>query len=241
MSTSDEVVMQKKDDSDTVTWREYEALRDHFQGVITRSTESIDNDVQALQLKLDQTDNTINTVQTQVTELQTSIQNLTQSVNQLHLTVEQNQPQDGYVDDDSVHDNAAQLGLGCGGVVPGRGRGFAPLGGARRVPHDAQHDDGLGKPKFSIPRFEGSTDVEEYLTWELKIEKLWCLHDYTKDKKIKLASSEFDGYALRWWDSVVQGRQEDGELPIITWHTMEVMRARFVPTNYLRSVFDKLT
>ena len=48
MSTSDEVVMQKKDDNDAVTWREYEALRDHLQGVITRSTESIDNDVQAL-------------------------------------------------------------------------------------------------------------------------------------------------------------------------------------------------
>ena len=73
MSTSDEVVMQKKDDNDTLTWWKYEALRDHLQGVITRSTESIDNDVQALQLKLDQTDNTINTVQTQVTELQTSI------------------------------------------------------------------------------------------------------------------------------------------------------------------------
>ena len=62
MDTSGEVVMQKKDDNDAVTWREYEALRDHLQGVITRSTESIDNDVQALQLKLDQTDNTINTV-----------------------------------------------------------------------------------------------------------------------------------------------------------------------------------
>ena len=43
MSTSDEVVMQKKDDNDTVTWQEYEALCDHLQGVITRSTESIDD------------------------------------------------------------------------------------------------------------------------------------------------------------------------------------------------------
>jgi hypothetical protein len=49
----------------------------------------------------------------------------------------------------------------------------------------------LGKPKFSIPRFEGGTDVEEYLTWELKIDTLWRLHDYTEDRKIKLASSEF--------------------------------------------------
>ncbi|KAK1574277.1 hypothetical protein QYE76_018475 [Lolium multiflorum] len=75
------------------------------------------------------------------------------------------------------------------------------------------------------------------------IERLWRLHpDYTEDKKIKLASSEFDGYALRWWDALVQNREEDGELAIVTWRTMKAaMRARFVPTNYLRSVFDKLT
>ena len=103
-------------------------------------------------------------------------------------------------------------------------------------------DDGLGKPKFSIPKFDGSIDPEDYLTWELKIEKLWRLFDYPEDKKVKLAASEFDGYALRWWDALVQHRREDNELPVMDWHEMkQIMKARFVPTNYLRSVFDKLT
>jgi hypothetical protein len=39
------------------------------------------------------------------------------------------------------------------------------------------------------------------------MEKLWHLHDYTEVKKIKLASSEFDGYALHWWDSIVRERR----------------------------------
>ena len=109
----------------------------------------------------------------------------------------------------------------------------------RSVP--LQEDDGLGKPKFSIPKFEGSTDVEEYLTWELKMEKLWRLHDYTDERKIKLASSEFDGYALRWWDNLVQQRREDNAVPILTWREMKaIMHARFVPPNYLRTVYDKL-
>jgi len=62
----------------------------------------------------------------------------------------------------------------------------------------APRDDGLGKSKFSILKIKGGPDVEEYLIWELKIEKLWRLHVYSEDRKIKLASSEFDGYALRW-------------------------------------------
>ncbi|KAK1616167.1 hypothetical protein QYE76_021684 [Lolium multiflorum] len=113
---------------------------------------------------------------------------------------------------------------------------------ASRNGRGQDEEDGC-KPKFSIPKFEGGTDVEEYLTWELKIEKLWSLHPhYTEDRKIKLASSEFDGYALRWWDAFVRNREEDREQPIRTWRAMkEAMTSRFVPTNYLRNIYDKLT
>ncbi|KAK1683645.1 hypothetical protein QYE76_044493 [Lolium multiflorum] len=100
----------------------------------------------------------------------------------------------------------------------------------------------IGDRDRSRDSFEGGPNVEEYLTWELKIEKLWRLHEYTEDRKIKLASSEFDGYALRWWDGVTRARQEDNELPVLTWREMKaIMQARFVPTNYLLSIYDKLT
>lgn len=73
--------------------------------------------------------------------------------------------------------------------------------------------------------FEGTTDVEEYLNWELKVKKIWRLHAYTEDRKIKLASSEFDGYALRWWDILVQTRHEVGDPPIVTWRTLILFHA----------------
>ncbi|KAK1617123.1 hypothetical protein QYE76_022640 [Lolium multiflorum] len=237
----------KKDTATPVTWREFEALRDHMQREIRVASDVLDKDIQSVHLKVDEATTAVNTVQTSVTTLQASIQTLTNAVGEIRTMVQPQQPpqdDDGSVQGDNAEAANAQgrgMGRGIGrGVGDFRGRGFVPVG-AQRVPQ--QQEDGLGKPKFSIPRFEGGTDVEEYLTWELKIERLWRLHpDYTEDRKIKLASSEFDGYALRWWDGLVRAREEDGELPIITWRAMKAaMRARFVPTNYLRSVFDKLT
>ncbi|KAK1595951.1 hypothetical protein QYE76_059198 [Lolium multiflorum] len=224
MSSSEFDVMQKKPDDTPVTWREYEALRDHLTRELRVTTETFDTEIQGVNLKVDEATTAINTVQTSMTTLQASMNTLTQAVHDIRTMVQQ-QPQQPFDEDGSVNgdnaDAAAAQGMGRGvgrGLPRGVNRGFVEIG-ARRVPQ--QQDDGLGKPKFSIPRFEGGTDVEEYLTWELKIERLWRLHpDYTEDRKIKLASSEFDGYALRWWDALVQDREEDGELPIITWRTM---------------------
>src|SRR3954465_3160969 len=68
------------------------------------------------------------------------------------------------------------------------------------------------------------------------------LYEYTEEKKVKLAALEFDGYALHWWDALVQNRRDDNDLPVMTWREMKrIMKERFVPTNFLRSVFDKLT
>ncbi|KAK1616665.1 hypothetical protein QYE76_022182 [Lolium multiflorum] len=233
----------KKDPASPVTWMEYEALRDHLTRELRVTTETFDTEIQGVNLKVDEATTTINTVQTSMTTLQASIQNVTQAIDEIRTMVQQPQQpfdEDGSVQGDNAEAAAApRRGIGRG-IGRGVNRGFAEIG-ARRVSPQPQ-EDGLGKPKFSIPRFEGNTDVEEYLTWELKIERLWRLHDYTEDRKIKLASSEFDGYALRWWDGLVRAREDDGELPIITWRAMKAaMRARFVPTNYLRSVFDKLT
>jgi hypothetical protein len=55
-------------------------------------------------------------------------------------------------------------------------------------------------------------------------------------------SSEFDGYALRWWDNIMRKRRAAREVPVLNWREMkEIMQAHFVPTNYLCLVFDRLT
>ena len=244
MSTSDDVVSQKKKDDELVNWREYEALKSHLTRVFNHTTDAIDKNIQDVQVTLGANVDAVATIQTQVTAINNNVTALQRSLDALTIAIGQRQQYDDAHDDEEASNagDGQQPQVGRGRAPqPVHGRGFAPIGRAQRIPHQPV-DDGLGKPKFSIPKFDGSIDPEDYLTWELKIEKLWRLYEYTEEKKVKLAASEFDGYALRWWDALVQNRRDDNDLPVMTWREMKrIMKERFVPTNYLRSVFDKLT
>ncbi|KAK1652878.1 hypothetical protein QYE76_070683 [Lolium multiflorum] len=226
------VNQENKNSADLMTWREYEALRNEMRREFHAQDDELKGKVQEISQKLDATNVTVTRMQDQTTDIQRNLNDLRLLVQNLAARQQQDDDEDPELQDDAHNARGAPRG--------DRARNWAPLG---RNGRGQDEDDGLGKPKFSIPKFEGGADVEEYLTWELKIEKLWNLHPhYTEDRKIKLASSEFDGYALRWWDAFVRNREEDGEQPIRTWLAMkEAMTSRFVPTNYLRNIYDKLT
>ncbi|KAK1662638.1 hypothetical protein QYE76_050797 [Lolium multiflorum] len=223
---------ENKDSADIITWREFEALRNEMRREFRAQDDVLNGKVEAINQKLDTTNATVTTMADQVTDIQRSLADMRLAIENLTAQQQQDDDEDPELQDDAHNARGAPRG--------NRPRGWAPLG---RNGRGQDEEDGLGKPKFSIPKVEGGADVEEYLTWELKIEKLWNLHPhYTEDRKIKLASSKFDGYALRWWDAFVRNREEDGEQPIRTWRAMkEAMTSRFVPTNYLRNIFDKLT
>ncbi|KAK1652441.1 hypothetical protein QYE76_070246 [Lolium multiflorum] len=235
MSASDHKIVnqENKDSADIINWREFEALRNEMRREFRAQDDELKGTIDEIKQTLDATNATVTGLADQVTDIQRNIADMLIAIE--NLTAQQQQQDDD--EDPELEDDAHNARGAPRGHRP---RGWVPLG---RNGRGQDEEDGLGKPKFSIPKFEGGADVEEYLTWELKIEKLWSLHpNYSEDKKIKLASSEFDGYALRWWDSLVRNRDEDGAQPIRTWRAMkEVMTSRFVPTNYMRNIFDKLT
>ena len=62
-----------------------------------------------------------------------------------------------------------------------------------------------------------------------------------KKKKIKLASLEFEGYALVWWNQVRSDVERMRRPLINTWQDMKrVLRDRFVPSYYGRDLHNKL-
>jgi hypothetical protein len=54
--------------------------------------------------------------------------------------------------------------------------------------------------------------------------------------------SEFDEYAMSWWDNAISLRRDNNMVLIIAWHDLKAdMRHHFVPPNYTRYLYDKLT
>jgi hypothetical protein len=109
----------------------------------------------------------------------------------------------------------------------------------RRV--ESRRDSHVGSIKMTIPSFKGKNDPELYLEWERKIEHVFDCHNYSEEKKIKLAVVEFTDYASIWWDQLVTSRRRNEERQINTLNEMKiVMRKRFVPSHYYRDLCRKL-
>lgn len=60
-------------------------------------------------------------------------------------------------------------------------------------------DASLGTIKLRIPPFLGKNVHDAYMEWERKMELVFECQNYTEEKKLKLAVTEFSGYAVKWW------------------------------------------
>ena len=113
--------------------------------------------------------------------------------------------------------------------------------GGRNMRRRDTYDRDLGNIKMNIPSFHGKNDPEAYLEWEKKVELVFDCHNYSEDKKVKLAAVEFTDYAIIWWDQVVLNRRRNRERPVDTWEQMKsIMRKRFIPSHYYRDLYQRL-
>ena len=104
-----------------------------------------------------------------------------------------------------------------------------------------QIDNDLSSIKIKMPPFIGKNNVDAYLEWEQKVEMIFNCHKYSEEKKVQLATLEFSGYALIWWNELVRNRRRMGELPIGTWEEMRrIMRRKYIPSYYYREIHHKL-
>jgi len=93
---------------------------------------------------------------------------------------------------------------------------------------------------LNVPPFKGKSDPDAYLDMEMKIEHVFSCNDYTEEQKVKLAAVEFSHYALVWWNKNQREMMREEWPKIDTWTKMRrVMRKRYVPTSYNRTMRQK--
>ncbi|XP_013639562.1 PREDICTED: uncharacterized protein LOC106344799 [Brassica oleracea var. oleracea] len=101
--------------------------------------------------------------------------------------------------------------------------------------------DNLGNLKLRIPPFHGKNDPDANLEWEKKIELVFNCQQFTEERNVRLAATEFYGYAINWWEQIATTSRCNGEPQIAFWFEMKtVMNKRFVPTHYGRDLQQKL-
>ena len=130
MYISDEVVMQEKEDATTVTWSDYQHLRQHLLGAIKKEAQTLHKgfhtDLEELLGRVGTNEEHMITVQQQLANLQTSINTLQASVESMRTTNEQRFQNleeayggdDGSIAGDNQNQNAAPHGRGIGAGQP---------------------------------------------------------------------------------------------------------------------------
>ena len=91
-----------------------------------------------------------------------------------------------------------------------------------------------------VPKFDGKTDPDAYVDWELKVDLLFSTFpcENLRDQ-IYMVTCEFTEYALQWWShySSIRVRRDR----IHSWDDLKaIMRQRYVPPNYNRDLRKRL-
>ncbi|GKV18485.1 hypothetical protein SLEP1_g28856 [Rubroshorea leprosula] len=135
------------------------------------------------------------------------------------LNLRRNDANDDFDDDykDAFNNDAQNSNFNMDRIM--RGRGGQREQNLTRW-RDKQDRD-LGSIKMKIPPFQGKNDSDMYLEWGKKVELVFDCHNYSYEKKVKLAMVEFTDYVVVWWDQHVLSRRRNREHPIDTWEEMK--------------------
>ncbi|RDY01828.1 hypothetical protein CR513_14793, partial [Mucuna pruriens] len=90
--------------------------------------------------------------------------------------------------------------------------------------------------------FLGDCKPYEYVDWELKVDQIVSSVFLHGRKVVRLATLEFCGYALVWWNQVLEEIMSDKRGPCEGWRGLKrLMRERFIPSSYVRDFFKGFT
>ncbi|VFQ90819.1 unnamed protein product [Cuscuta campestris] len=95
--------------------------------------------------------------------------------------------------------------------------------------------------KVEIPTFDGKDDPDDFIEWLETVEHAFDYAEVSEDKKVKLISLKFRGYASTWWANTTTKRGREGKAVVRTLtKMMALLKKKFIPTHYVREKFARL-
>ncbi|XP_074321438.1 uncharacterized protein LOC141657945 [Silene latifolia] len=91
-----------------------------------------------------------------------------------------------------------------------------------------------------LPEFGGSTDPEDCLDWERKIERMFEFKEIDDEKRCKYAVLKLSRNASLWYENLKADRARGGKEKMNSWESLKrKLRKRYIPNNYRIDLFRK--
>ena len=101
------------------------------------------------------------------------------------------------------------------------------------------------KVKAEIPFFSGNLGVEDFLDWQVEVDRFFEIMEIPENKQVKMVSRKLKSTAAYWWDELQGARKRRRKVPVQTWRKMKgLLNEKFLPRdfcfkNYPPKIFEK--